>query len=163
MHRVVERAAAVGRAHLEAFGSARQRQVRISAEVRRAPRNVDRARLLQGLAGVGDLGAHELGKALLDALRDLAQQRAALRRRQACPRPAQRRARGLYGAIDERLIRLGDRGQDPAVDRIDVLEAASLAHELATDEAGQLLGSKRVRVGFGGQPHRVRILRRASA
>src|SRR6267143_2038171 len=76
---------------------------------------------------------------------------------------AQRRARGLYGAIDERLIRLGDRGQDPAVDRIDVLKAASLAHELATDEAGQLLGSKRVRVGVGGQPHRVRILGKASA
>jgi len=131
----------------------------ISAEVRRAPRNVDRARLLQGLAGVGDLGAHELGKALLDALRDLAQQRTALRRRQPCPRPAQRRARGLYGAIDERLIRLGDRGQDRPLRMM--FSKLRPGARTGTDEAGSCWAATGT-VGVGGQPHRVRILGKAS-
>ena len=152
VHRVVERAAAIGRAHLEALRAARQREIRIGAEVGSSPRDVERARLLQRLAGVGDFGAHELGEALLDALRHLAQQRAALGHRQARPRPAQRGARGLHRALDERIVRLGDRADGGAVDGIDVLERASLAHELAPDEAGELAAGEGVRVDFAGHP-----------
>jgi len=103
------------------------------------------------LAGVGDLGAHELGEALLDALRHLAQQCAALARREARPRSAQRGARGLHGPIDERGVRLGDRGHDLTVDRIDILESAPLAHELADDQARELAAAKGVRWDLGGR------------
>src|SRR5881398_306734 len=60
--------------------------------------------------------------------------------------------RSVHGAVDERSVRLGDRAVDGAVDGVDVLERASLAHELAPDEAGELAAGKGVRVDFAGHP-----------
>ena len=69
VQRIVERAAPVGRGHLVALRRARQRQVRVGAEVGRAARNIERARLPEGLAGIGDLGGDERAEAPLDARR----------------------------------------------------------------------------------------------
>ena len=158
VHRVVERAAAVGGAHLEALGGARQREIRIGAEVRRAARDVEPARLRERLAGVGNLGAHELREALLDAIGHLAQQRAALGRvsRPHGPRSAARAActaRSTSAASASVTVH-----EHAAVHRVDVLEAAAGAGELTADETGQLRAREGVRVARGWRAHAARIV-----
>ena len=65
----------------------------------------------------------ERAEAPLDAVGHLAQQRTALGGGGAAPRAAQRRARRLHGAIDERGVGLGDGAEHTAVDRAYVVEA----------------------------------------
>src|SRR6185312_3854724 len=121
-------------------------------------RDVQGARLLERLAGIGDLRAHKLGEPRLDALGHLAQQRATLRERRAAPRTLERCARRLHRAVDERGVRLAHRAQRGPVDRTQVLKAVACADELAAHQARQLGAGERVRIGGGGWAHVARSL-----
>jgi hypothetical protein len=142
---------------VEALRRAPQGEVGEHAEIGRAARDVERARLGERLARIGDLGGDEFGKALLDALGYPAQQRAALRQRQPPPGAAERRARGIDRTRDEGGVRLAHGADGLPVDRADVREAARAGNEFAADEAGELPPREGVRIRCRGRPHRERF------
>src|SRR5438309_1494735 len=121
---------AVGKGVLELVGPAR-----VVEEVRRRERQVDVARLADGLAAVQRLDDRELARALLEDARDPEEVLRALARTELRPPLGVRLARGLHRAIDIGLPRLRDLGERLLACRIDgrVALVRERLEELAAD------------------------------
>jgi len=133
-HRVIERAAAVGRRRFEEFRRHVLDDVGEDLEVGRAARNVDVARQAHRFAGIGTFGREEFVETPIDAVGHGVEQLGALGHRQPAPRSFQCRARCPHRGVDLRLAGLMHHGDHLPVDGGVFLEGLSGGDEGAVDE-----------------------------
>jgi hypothetical protein len=110
--------------------------------VRRGEREVDVARLLDGLAAVQRLEHRELARAFLQDPRDPEQVLRALRARELRPSVRERAARSADGEIDVRLGCLPHRRERLLVARRDRLVALGRLDPRAADEEAVALAQR---------------------
>ena len=120
-------------------------QIGEGAQVEHAAEDVELLRLLDGPAGVGDLGGDELVKAALDDVGHTVQHLGAVVDAGLSPGAALGLVRGLHRLVHQRRVGFVHLGQQLAVQRADVVEALVGGYELAVNVIAQCIKCGRQR------------------